>query len=254
LKGHAEERGLLFLSSPFSREAAELLERLDVRAWKVASGEVTNPLLLDFLLATRKPILLSSGMSPLAEIDATVEKVRAAALDLAVMQCTSAYPCPPEKVGLNLIPLFRARYGCAVGLSDHSGTVYPGLAGAAIGIDVLEVHVTMSRRMFGPDVPVSLEPDEIETLVRGVRFIETMNAHPVEKDFAAGDLETLRRTFTKSIVARRDLAAGTVLAAEHLTAKKPGTGIPAARLPELVGRRLRTEVDQDTLIEESMLE
>jgi N-acetylneuraminate synthase len=250
LKTHAEERGLLFLSSPFSIEAAEMLERLGMRAWKVASGEVGNPVLFDFLIATGKPVLMSTGMSPLEEIDAAVKRVQA---PLAVMQCTTAYPCPPEKVGLNLIPFFRERYGCAVGLSDHSGTIYPGLAAVTLGAEVLEVHVTLSREAFGPDVPASLTTAELRQLVEGVRFLERALAHPVDKDGMAGEMEPLRRMFTKSVVARADLPAGTVLAAEHLAVKKPGDGIPAARLAELIGGRLRRALKADEPLREEDL-
>jgi len=240
LKVHAEERGLLFLSSPFSVEAAEMLERLGMKAWKVASGEVSNPVLLDYLIGTGKPILLSTGMSPLEEIDAAVKKVRA---PLAVMQCTTAYPCPPEKLGLNLIPFFRERYGCAVGLSDHSGTIYPGLAALTLGAEVLEVHVTLSREAFGPDVPASLTTAELRQLVEGVRFLE--RALPVDKDAMAVEMEPLRRMFTKSVVARCDLPEGTVLAPEHLAVKKPGGGVAPARMAELIGGRLRRAVKAD---------
>lgn len=242
LKAHAEERGLLFLSSPFSVEAAELLERLGMKAWKVASGEVSNPVLFDYLIGTGKPILLSTGMSPLEEIDAVVKRVAA---PLAVMQCTTAYSCPPEKLGLNMIPFFRERYGCAVGLSDHSGTIYPGLAAVTLGAEVLEVHVTLSREAFGPDVPASLTTAELRQLVEGVRFLDRALAHPVDKDGMAGEMEPLRRMFTKSVVARFDLSEGTVLAPEHLAVKKPGGGIPASRMAELIGGRLRRAVKAD---------
>jgi N,N'-diacetyllegionaminate synthase len=254
LAKHAVDRGLLFLSSPFSHEAVGLLTRVGVAAWKVASGEVGNGAMLDAMAATGKPMLLSSGMSTLAEIDGAVACVRARGLPLAVMQCTSAYPSPPEKIGLNVIPLFRERYDCAVGLSDHSGTIYPGLAAAAIGIDVLEVHVTLSREMFGPDVKSSVTSAELRQLVDGVRFIEAMRAHPVEKDAMAAELAPLRALFTKSVVVRRDLPAGIELRAEHLAAKKPGTGIPAARLRDVVGSRLARAVRADHVLTEMDLE
>jgi N-acetylneuraminate synthase len=256
LARHAEERGLLFLSSPFSVEAARLLESLGMKAWKVASGEVSNPVLFDALLATGKPtrpILLSTGMSPLAEIDEAVRRVRERNLPLAVLQCTTAYPCPPEKLGLNLIAAFRERYGCAVGLSDHSGTIYPGLAAVSLGAEVLEVHVTLSREAFGPDVPASLTTAELRQLAEGVRFLERALASPVDKDGMAGEMEPLRRMFTKSVVARTDLAAGTVLAQEHLAVKKPGGGIPAARMAEVVGVRLRRTVKADEPLREEDL-
>jgi N,N'-diacetyllegionaminate synthase len=253
LKEHAEQRGLIFLSSPFSVEAVELLTRMGIAAWKVASGEVNNTVILEHMAATGLPILLSTGMSPLSELDATVERIKTYGLPLVVLQCTTAYPCPPEKVGLNLISFFRERYGCAVGLSDHTGTIYAGLAAATLGIQMLEVHVTLSREMFGPDVPASVTTAELRQLVEGIRFIEKMQAHPVDKDQIACDMGALRQTFTKSVVARQDLPAGIVLREEHLTVKKPGTGLPATRLPEVIGRRLQRPVTADTLLSEEDL-
>lgn len=253
LKRHAEDRKLLFLSSPFSVEAVDLLTRVGVAAWKVASGEASNPLILERMAATRLPVMLSTGMSPLAEIDAAVSRIREHDLPLAVLQCTSAYPCPPERVGVNLLAVFRERYGCAVGLSDHSGTIYPGLAAAVLGAEVIEVHVTLSREAFGPDVVASVTTAELRQLVDGVRFITRMMASPVDKDELSRELAPLRGLFTKSVVARVDLPAGTTLRAEHLAVKKPGTGIPAARLPELVGCRLIRSVRADEPLVEADL-
>ena len=248
LADHARERGLLFLSSPFSREAVHMLARVGMPMWKVGSGEVGNLPLLDTMAATRQPILLSSGMSDLSELDAAVERVQAAGVPLAVLQCTTAYPCPPERIGLNMLQVLRDRYRCFVGLSDHSGTVYPGIAAAALGADVLEVHVTMSRGMFGPDVPASVTMEELRTLVDGVRFVERMRANPVDKDAAAREVAPLRDVFTKSLVAEGALPVGTVLAESHVGMKKPGTGIPANRLSSVVGRRLRRALRADDQI------
>lgn len=253
LREHAEARGLLFLSSPFSMEAVALLERVGVAAWKVASGEVGNLPMLDRMAATGLPVLLSSGMSPLAELDAAVARVRAHGAPVGVFQCTSRYPCGAEDVGLNLLPELQARYACDAGLSDHSGTIYPGLAAAVLGAAFIEVHVTLSRRAFGPDVGASLTPEALATLVEGVRFVERMRAHPVDKDAAAAALAPMRQLFTKSVVARRDLPAGTVLEPAHLAVKKPGTGLPAARLGEVVGRRLARAVAADEMIQEADL-
>jgi N-acetylneuraminate synthase len=254
LKQHADERGLHFLSSPFSMAALELLERVGVSAWKVASGEISNHPLLEAMAATGRPIMLSTGMSPLAEIDAAVELVRRRGVPLMVMQCTSIYPCPPELVGLNLIPRFRERYACAVGLSDHSATIYAGLAAATLGIEALEVHVAFSREMFGPDVVASVTTSELRQLVDGVRFIEKMRASPAEKSALPESVTGLRAIFMKSVVAVADLPAGSVLGPEHLTTKKPGTGIPARELPSLIGRRLARPVARDALLSVDDLE
>jgi N,N'-diacetyllegionaminate synthase len=251
LKKHAEERGLKFLSSPFSIEAVDLLTRIGVAAWKVASGEINNTLLFERMAATGLPILLSTGMSPLNEIDTAVLRAKERSLPTTVMQCTSAYPCPPEKIGLNLLSFFRERYDCQIGLSDHSGTIYAGLAAATLGIDVLEVHVTLSRDMFGPDVPASITTNELRQLNEGIRFIERMNTHPIDKDMLFSEMKPVRELFTKSVVARCNLAAGTILTEQDLALKKPGTGIPSERLPDLIGRTLRHSVKADQILQET---
>ena len=248
LADHAREKGLIFLSSPFSREAVDLLERVGMEMWKIASGEIGNLPLLDAMIATGRPILLSSGMSDMVEMDKAVDRVRRAGLPLAVLQCTTAYPCPPERIGLNLIPFFRERYDCPVGLSDHSGTIYPGIAAATLGAEVVEVHVTMSRGMFGPDVPASITMEELRALVDGIRFVERMRASPVDKDAIALEMAPLRAIFTKSLVAREPLSAGTVLTEVHLAGKKPGTGVPAERLLDFVGRVLKRNLEKDEQI------
>ena len=254
LAEHCRERGVLFVSSPFSIAAVDLLERIGQPLWKIASGETSNTILLDRVLETAAPVLLSTGMSPLAEIDAAVARVKAKGVPVGVFQCTTAYPCPAEKVGLNLVAEFRERYGCWVGLSDHSATVYPGLAGAALGLDLLEVHVALSREMFGPDVIASVTTGELRQLVDGIRFIERMRANPVSKDDAANETAPLRRLFTRSVVAVEALPAGTILAREHLAVKKPGTGLSPDRLPDVVGRRLTRAVAADQLLAAEDLE
>jgi N,N'-diacetyllegionaminate synthase len=248
LKRHADERGLLFLSSPFSQRAFELLSRIGVAGWKIASGEVSNPQMLRQVARTRQPVMLSTGMSDLAEIDRAVAVVRESGAPVAVMQCSSIYPCPPEAVGLNALQLFRERYETAVGLSDHSARIYAGLAAATLGVDVIEVHVTLSREMFGPDVVASLTTGEFGQLVEGVRFIERMRANPVDRTVVTASAAPLRDIFMKSVVAERDLPAGTVLAPEHLALKKPGTGIPPSEMDGLIGRRLRRALARDALL------
>ncbi|MBM3778558.1 MAG: N-acetylneuraminate synthase [Acidimicrobiia bacterium] len=254
LADHCRDRGVQFISSPFSVEAVDLLERIGQPFWKVPSGETGNRLLLDRMIATRLPVVLSTGMSGMAEIDAAVERVRAGGCTAGVLQCTTAYPCPPERVGLNVIPGFRSRYaGCWVGLSDHSATIYAGLAAATVGIDILEIHVTLSREMFGPDVPASVTTGELRQLVDGVRFIERMVQSPVDKDLAAESTRPLKAIFTRSIVARGGLPAGHRIDAADLAFKKPGTGLPPDRAGDVIGRTLARAVAADELIREEDL-
>ncbi len=254
LAAHARERGLLFLSSPFSVEAVNLLSRVGVHAWKIASGQVTDVPMFEQILETGLPILLSSGMSTLAEIDQAVQSIAAHRRPFLIFQTTSCYPCAPEKIGLNMLSEFRQRYHCSVGFSDHSGTVYAGLAAAMLGIQMLEVHVTLSREMFGADVSSSITLTDLRQVVEGVRFIERLRAHPVDKDALARELEPMRLLFCKSLVARKALSAGTVVEAAHLTTKKPGTGIAANRMHEMIGRRLRRDVAADEMLREEDFE
>ena len=147
----------------------------------------------------------------------------------------------------------RERYDCPVGLSDHSGQIYAGLAAVAHGANIIETHVVFSRDCFGPDVPASVAIPELKQLVVGVRFIETALANPVSKEKMASELSDLWRMFGKSLVATKDLTPGHLLSAEDLVLKKPGTGIPAARLSEMIGRRLRVGVTADSLLSEDHL-
>ena len=254
LARHAEEQGLVFLSSAFSNEAVDLLERVGIAGWKVGSGEVTNLAMLERMARTGKPVLLSSGMSTWADLDAAVGTVRRHTAPLAVLQCTSAYPCPPEKLGLNLIDELVERYRCPVGFSDHSGGIFAGLAAAVLGARLLECHVVFSRECFGPDVPASITTAELAQLVEGIRFVEKALAHPVDKEAMARELGPMRAIFQKSLVAARDLAPGSVLTEDDLLAKKPGTGIPASRLREVVHLKLKRAVAAGTLLSEEDLD
>ncbi len=253
LKRHAAERGLAFMSSPFSIEAFDLLSRVGVAVWKAASGEVDAPELLDRMLASGLPVLVSTGMSGWAEIDAVADRARRAGATLALLQCTSRYPTPPEEVGLNVMTEMRSRYGVTVGLSDHSGTIFPSLAAVALGADVVEVHVTMSRRAFGPDVSSSVTLEELAELCRGVAFLRAARAAPVDKDALADALAPTRAVFGKSAAAVRPLSAGHRLVPGDLAPRKPGTGVPAARIPSLTGRTLRRAVDEGRLLREGDL-
>jgi N-acetylneuraminate synthase len=248
LAEHARERGLAFLSSPFSREAVELLRWIGVPAWKIASGEVNTIELIDDMVAGGEPVLLSTGMSGFADIDAAVATLRAAKVPFAVLQCTSRYPTAYEEVGLNVIGELAARYGCPAGLSDHSGTVFPGLAAIARGAAIVEVHLTLTRRAFGPDVPVSLTVEELALLAGARDAVHAMDSHPVDKDAAAERLAGMRTLFGRSLAPREALAAGTVITAAMLVPKKPATGIPVDALLQIVGRRVTRPVPADRLL------
>lgn len=248
LAGHARERGLVFLSSPFSVAAVDLLAAIGMPAWKVGSGEVRSRDMLAAMARYKVPVLLSSGMSSYAETGEALAALRDVDVPYAVFQCTSAYPVPYERVGLNVLEEFRTRFGCPVGLSDHSGTVFPALAALARGANLIEVHVTLSSRAFGPDVPASVDCDGLRTIVAAREAFYLMDAHPVDKDAVSEDMRPMRLMFGKSLAPRMHLARGTLLEAAMLTLKKPGTGIPAELLDSLIGRTLARDVTPERLL------
>jgi N-acetylneuraminate synthase len=248
LKAFTEELGADFLSSAFSLEAVDLLEDIGVSAHKIPSGEVTNLPLLEHVAETGKKVLLSSGMSTWAELDRAVETLRSGGCeDLVVMQCTSAYPCPPEEAGLNVLAELQEKYGAPVGYSDH--TLGPAVAVAAVtlGATVVEKHFTLSKLMYGSDAAHSTEPDDFKHYVACLRDAAKALAHPVDKDQKAATLGTMKTTFEKSIVAASDLEEGAVICEQDLAFKKPGTGLSAAVYRKLLGRRLKSGVTRDHL-------
>lgn len=251
---HASDKGLVFLSSPFSMEAVDLLEELDVAAWKIGSGETSNLPMLKKIAETGKPVLLSTGMSSWAEIDEAISTVRGADSDLAIFQCTTSYPCPPEKVGLNLLGEFQARYECPVGLSDHSGTIFSSLAAIPLGAKIIEVHTVFSKECFGPDVNSSITIGELRQLVQGVRFVESILRAPINKDEQSSQLADLSRLFGKSLYTSRDLSIGHRLSLDDIALKKPGTGIPAKHLVDVVGRVLTKSYEVNSQLKSEDLE
>jgi sialic acid synthase SpsE len=249
LKTACERVGIEFLCSVFSIEAVERLEWLGVGRYKIGSGEVTNLDLVRRVAATRKPVLLTSGMSSWQELDAAVE---AAGDDVTVLQCTSEYPTPPENVGLNVLAELRKRYGKPVGFSDHSLGNYAAFAAVALGAVVVEKHFTLSNELYGPDAALAMEPEDLEDLVEGIRSIETMLGNPVDKDELDG-LREMKLVFEKSVVSTCEIPAGVEISLPMLAAKKPGTGIPARKLGDVVGRRARVAIPADSVITEEML-
>ena len=254
LKQHADERNILFLSSPFSIDAVDLLSRIGVSMWKIASGEVSNLPMLEHILQTHLPIILSSGMSSFNELDTAVDLIRAKNVAYSILQCTTAYPCPPEKIGLNILSEISERYNCSYGLSDHSGTIFPSLAAVTLGATIVEVHVTFSKQSFGPDTLASITISDLKQLTEGIRFIEKMQSNPVDKDSMANEMLPLYQLFTKSIVTKVALPKGTILENKHLAFKKPGTGIRADQVSKIIGCRLTRDVSANELIDVTDIE
>jgi len=251
IKVACEKAGIEFLSSPFSEQAVDILERVGVGSYKIPSGEVTNLPMLERIVSTGKPVYLSSGMSNWSELDAAVAVLEKGG-PLCIMQCSSAYPCPPERTGLNVIGEMVRRYGLPIGFSDHSEGFAAAMAAAALGASVIEKHLTFSRKMYGSDAANGMEPHDFEKYCSGIRDVWTMTGRPVDKDDLSEYLD-MKRIFEKSIVMARPIAAGTVIHLDDLAFKKPGDGISASRYKDILGRRLRGDLPADHKLEEGDL-
>ncbi|MDE6184587.1 MAG: N-acetylneuraminate synthase family protein, partial [Lachnospiraceae bacterium] len=250
LYDHAVEKGLDFLSSPFSVAALEMLDKIGVPAWKFGSGEVFNDLLLKRAIGTGKPIILSTGLSTLEETDKQVKMVLEAGNPLLIMECTTAYPSRPEEIPIKMIDHYQKRYHCPIGISDHSATIYPSLAAVALGARAVEVHVTMSREMFGPDVKASVTIQELKQIVDGVEFIGKMLEVQEDKSQLPDNKSQLRTIFSKSIYAKRDLRAGEALDDDSVGIKKPFCvdGIAVEDFDKVLGKRIFMDIAKDTVI------
>ncbi len=251
LAEHAREKGLIFLSTPFSMAAVELLQAMDVPAWKIGSGEVDNIPMLENIAQTGKPVLLSSGLSTWSELDQAVATLKVHSTPFAMLQCTSSYPCSPQDLGLNAMAEMKQRYNCPVGLSDHSGNIYASMAAISLGAHLIELHTVFSRDCFGPDVASSVTMNELKQVVEGVRFIQTALQNPLIKDTAAASRSELKQLFGKSLVAAGNLSSGHTLVEADVEMKKPGTGIQVKRLTEFLGRVIQRNVSKGEFLEEN---
>lgn len=244
LKAHCDTVGLEFMSSPFSNAAVDLLEIVGVERYKIGSGEITNFLLLEKISQTKKPVILSSGMSSYIELDSAVSFLKERDVSLSILQCTTAYPTYPEQFGLNVIQELRQRYGVMVGYSDHSAKIETCIAATALGAEIIEFHVVFNKEMFGPDVSASLTIDETKQLVEAVRNINLAIANPVDKDDNLV-FKDLKLIFEKSLAINKNLSKGHILAFDDLEAKKPAEkGIPATKFMEVIGKTLKQDKAQ----------
>ncbi len=243
VKRLCDELGILFLSTPFSREAADRLERLDVPAYKIGSGEITNLPLIEHVARKGKPMIVSTGMTELEEVEETVDVIESYGVPLILLQCTSTYPTAYADVKLGAIATLRDRFGCPVGLSDHSMGIYTALGAVAKGACFLEKHFTMSRRWPGPDQGMSIEPGELRELVKGADAI--YQALGSEKTVIEKERPVVG--FARaSVVAVKPIAAGEALTEENLWVKRPADGeIPARDYRKLIGRRARVAMEPD---------
>ena len=244
------ERGIAFLSTPFSEPDADLLKNLGVEAIKLGSGELTNLPLLEHVAQLGLPVLLSTGMSTMAEVAAAVKIFRGA--PLVVLHCVSAYPAPLEELNLKTIPKLRETLEVDVGFSDHSIEHEAALGAVALGAVVIERHLTLDRASEGPDHAMSSEPSDLTLYIQRIRALESAmgsaDKRPAESEAAVA------RVARRSLFARQDLPAGTELRQEHLIALRPGTCISPFRMKDLVGKTVSVAVKARTMIEEGMLE
>ena len=245
LKRVCETRGIQYLCTAYCREAGEFLASIGVPLLKTGSGETTN---LPFLRALARhgiPLLVSTGMTTLDEVDVTVEALRATGTPFGITHCTSEYPPVYEDINLGLIPIYRERYGIAVGHSDHSPSIYTALGAVAYGASIVEKHFTLDRSQPGADHAVSLEPDELAQLVEGIRAVQA--AGGARKDVFERE-RPIRAWAHHSVVTLRPVVAGERFGEDNVWVKRPGTGIPAAELDQVMGRAAARDVPADALL------
>ncbi len=249
---YCQERGVLFMSTPFDEESVDLLDELGVPVFKIGSGEITNWPFLEYVAGKGKPIILSTGMSYLSEVDEAVRVIRDAGCDqLVLLHCVSNYPSDPVDTNLRAMQTMATAFQEAVGYSDHTPGIEVALAAVALGACLIEKHFTLDKNLPGPDHKASLGPDELAALVQGVRTVEAALGCG-RKGPAASEANTAV-VARRSLVAARDIPAGTTLTEELIAIKRPGGGLPPAMRPYLVGRRVHDAVPAGTLLRPDML-
>src|SRR5580704_11698613 len=244
---HCEKIGIQFLSSPFDVQSADLLAAMDVPIFKVPSGEITNLPFLQHLAGKGRPLIVSTGMSTLGEVQEAVQVLRGAgASELTLLHCVTEYPAPYAEVNLRAMQTLKRAFDLPVGYSDHTPGIDIAIAAAALGAEVIEKHFTLDRSLPGPDHAASLEPDELQKMVTAIRHVELALGTGI-KTPAPCELPNMS-VARKSVVAARTLPKGHQLATGDLEIKRPGTGLAPKLLPTLIGRTLRASVAKDEII------
>ncbi len=245
LKKQCEEIGIQYMCTPFSRKAAEEINEMGVDVFKIGSGELTDIPTLKVIASFGKPMILSTGMAEWPEIDETVAAVRAINEQIILMNCTSEYPARHADVNLGVINQLKERYDLIIGHSDHTPDIYTCFAAVAVGAKLIEKHIILDRRQPGPDQSVSIEPFELYELVKGIRRIE----HALGNKKAVHELEQPIRTWAhRSVVSLQDIPKGSKIEPEMVWTKRPGTGIPAKFLNDVVGKTAKVDIPKDHLI------
>ena len=251
LMPYCAERGILFMSTPFDEESADFLDELGVPVFKLPSGEITNLPFIAHVARKGKPMIVSTGMANLSEVAAAVECIRTAGnAAFMLLHCVSNYPADARDVNLRAIGTMQETFNVPVGYSDHTLGIEVSLAAVALGACVIEKHFTLSRDLPGPDHLASLEPDGLKALVGGIRLVEASLGHG-RKEPAASEAE-VAAVARKSLVAAFDIAAGTELTARMIAVRRPGTGLPATMLSQVIGRTLRVPARAGALLELEM--
>jgi N,N'-diacetyllegionaminate synthase len=252
LINHCRQIGIQFLSSPFDAQSADLLDTMNVPLFKIPSGEITNLPFLEHLARKHRPLILSTGMSTLGEVEEAVHALQAAgATQLSLLHCVTEYPAPYAEVNLRAMQTLKSAFGLPVGYSDHTPGIEIAVAAAALGAEVIEKHFTLDRSLPGPDHAASLEPTELQQMVTAIRHVQVALGTGV-KSPAPCELSNIA-VARKSVVAARALPAGHQLASGDLQIKRPGNGLAPKLLPALIGRTLRVSLAKDEIISWSHL-
>jgi len=253
IQEYCRQKGLIYFSTPFSREAADRLAKLDVPVFKIGSGECNNLPLLDHIASIGKPMILSTGMNDLLSIARSVDIISRHGVPLALMHCTSIYPTPYNKVRLGALTELQHRFpGLPVGLSDHSIGIWTCLGAVALGASILEKHFTVSRSWAGPDVPISIEPNELADLISGADAI--WQARGGNKTCLTEERPVLDFAYA-SVVTIAPVSAGEIFGLENVWVKRPGTGkIPADKFQRVLGKRARRNLPPDIQVQPDDIE
>ncbi len=244
---HCDGRGIEFLSSPFDEESADLLESLGMATFKIPSGEITNHPFLKHVARKNKPVILSTGMCTLGEVEEAVEIFRAARVPrLILLHCVTEYPAPYDQINLSAMTTLRAAFGFEVGYSDHTLGIEIPVAAVALGATVIEKHLTLDNAMEGPDHRASLNPDDFRQMVQAIRIVEQSLGDGIKRP-APCELRNMAIA-RKSVVAATSIAEGEVITREKLTIKRPGHGIQPKELDKLVGLRARRGIAKDEVL------
>jgi len=255
IKAHCDAIGIEFFSTPFSVEAVDFLVTLGVRRLKLSSGELTHRALVERAAAARLPLLMSTGMATMEEIQEALQwaaSARGGLQGVTVLHCTSAYPAPDSALNLKAIPAMARDLGVAVGYSDHSQGIEASLAAVALGAAVIEKHLTLDRHLPGPDHSASLAPADFERMVASIRHVEAMLGDGVKAP--TPDEQNTARVARRSVVAAMDIPAGTVITAAMLSCRRPATGILPRDMTRLLGRVARVAIPVHTLLDWRQLE